>query len=683
MVEARSIGFPSRCVDLFALIGPEGDLGHFVPVGPCPVLELHHTASSMKNIALIVLAFTVATRLSAQVTVDWNAGQGGLAIAIDQQNNVFTVNYDANPGGDITLTKRSSTGALLWNASYDQTSTTRTDRATWVATDLQGNAIVTGTITSGFSNPVNANSLVMKFSPGGQLLWRVVYESDFDGSSTRKCVVDRAGNIYVLGLSPSVTKVKKLAPDGSTVWNWLDVGIGGPVNIKFTPDSALVISHRGLTGSVNGYTKLTRNGATVWNYTANSITVGDLAGDASGNTYMVHGDYQGGQGSVIRKVGPTGALLWQNVYPITAYRVEVGPDQAPVVSGFPFNGSGGAAFLKASTTGTQLWVNNNADGPENYLLHAQMMVDQYNNAYLCAGTLFAMGICKVNSDGSTGWFITTPSSYSNGFALGSDYAVYVTGGGTARLAQQVPGILLAPRLLLDGPFVSGTGLMNDGLRTAGSIPLTDPYPALGYVHVGAPSPATSATVLATTGPNAIVDHVLLELRAAGNSAQVVVSRTALLQRDGDVVDMDGISPVAFAAPAASYFVAVGHRNHLACMTANAIAMGGTVTAVDLTSPATLTYGTDARKAIGTTRVLWAGDGSFNDEVKYAGIGNDRDAILVRIGGVVPTNTVSGYFTEDVNMDGMVKYTGSGNDRDLVLLTIGGTVPTSVRDAQLP
>lgn len=633
-------------------------------------------------VPLVLIAGTLPS--NAQVSVDWNAGQGGLAIALDQQNNVFTVNYDANLGGDITLTKRSSAGALLWNASYDQTSTTRTDRATWVATDQQGNAIVTGTITSGFSNPVNANSLVMKFSPTGQLLWRVVYENDFDGSSTRKCVVDKAGYIYVLGLSPAVTKVKKMAPDGSTVWNWLDAGIGGPVNIKFSPDSALLIAHRATTGSINGYTKLDRNsGVTIWNYSANSLTVGDLAGDASGNTYMVHGDYQGGQGSVIRKVAPAGALIWQNVYTITAFRVEVGPDQSPVISGFPFNGNGGAAFLKASASGTQLWVNNNADGPDNYLMHAQMMMDPYNNAYLCAGTLFAMGICKVNSDGSTGWYVTTPSSYSNGFALGTDHAVYVTGGGTARLTQPVPGVLLSARVLLEGPYVTGTGQMSDGLRAAGLVPLDDPYPALGYVHTGAPSPPTTSTVLATTGANAIVDHVVLELRNASNSAQVMASRTALFQRDGDVVDVDGTSPVSIGAPAGSYYVAVRHRNHLPCMTAAPIALTGTATALDLTAASTGTYGTEARKPIGSAFVLWAGDVTFNDQLKYVGTANDRDPVLVRVGGSTPNNTAVGYWPEDVNMDGIVKYTGSANDRDPILVNLGGNTPNAVRSAQLP
>jgi len=31
----------------------------------------------------------------------------------------------------------------------------------------------------------------------------------------------------------------------------------------------------------------------------------------------------------------------------------------------------------------------------------------------------------------------------------------------------------------------------------------------------------------------------------------------------------------------------------------------------------------------------------------------------------------------------VKYTGADNDRDPVLVTIGGSVPTAVRNAQVP
>ena len=50
---------------------------------------------------------------------------------------------------------------------------------------------------------------------------------------------------------------------------------------------------------------------------------------------------------------------------------------------------------------------------------------------------------------------------------------------------------------------------------------------------------------------------------------------------------------------------------------------------------------------------------------------------------VPTATVNGYFSEDVNMTGQVKYAGSSNDRDPILVNIGGTVPTATRSEQLP
>ena len=81
--------------------------------------------------------------------------------------------------------------------------------------------------------------------------------------------------------------------------------------------------------------------------------------------------------------------------------------------------------------------------------------------------------------------------------------------------------------------------------------------------------------------------------------------------------------------------------------------------------------------------LWAGDVNTDGQVQYTGGGNDRDPVLVLIGGTIPTNTTTGYHAADVNMDGVVKYTGSGNDRDPILVTIGGTVPTNIRAAQHP
>ncbi|MBK6541201.1 MAG: hypothetical protein IPG10_07960 [Flavobacteriales bacterium] len=160
----------------------------------------------------------------------------------------------------------------------------------------------------------------------------------------------------------------------------------------------------------------------------------------------------------------------------------------------------------------------------------------------------------------------------------------------------------------------------------------------------------------------------------------------LLQRDGDVVDLDGVSTVGFAGLApGSYSVAVRPRNHLPVMLSSStpIVYGDAIASVDLTLPGTQVHDNDAHKNVSGVMVLIAGDITFDGTVKYAGGNNDRDPILTRIGGTVPTATVSGYWREDVNMNGQVKYAGSSNDRDPILNNIGGSVPTATRVATLP
>lgn len=398
----------------------------------------------MKKILKFILLF-LPVLSSAQVSVGWNEPTVGLSIALDKLNNNYTINSDFNPAGDITLTKRNAAGNIVWETSYDNTDNTRSELATWVATDQNGNIIVTGISRSGFSNPVNAASIVMKFDSSGALLWRSVYENNFDGSSTKKCIVDLNGNIYVLGLgigpNGMVTKVKKFSPAGVALWNYFDTnGIGAPVNIKFTPDNKILIIGRSITGILNGYSKITKGGNLVWNVGGvSSLITGDAAGDAFGNTYLVSGTYPVSGGTILKKINSAGITLWQQSFStVGSYRVEVGSDNMPVMCGFPNPGSGGAAFLKTDANGNFLWQNLNADGANNFLLHAQLLLDQYNHAYLAAGILTGMGICKVNNDGSSAWNIVTAGGYSNAIAIGTDYAVYVVGGATARINQTIP-----------------------------------------------------------------------------------------------------------------------------------------------------------------------------------------------------------------------------------------------------
>ena len=55
-----------------------------------------------------------------------------------------------------------------------------------------------------------------------------------------------------------------------------------------------------------------------------------------------------------------------------------------------------------------------------------------------------------------------------------------------------------------------------------------------------------------------------------------------------------------------------------------------------------------------------------------------------MGSTTPNNVVNNvYSTRDVNMNGSVSYVGSGNDRDPILVNVGGSTPNNIRVAQLP
>lgn len=396
-----------------------------------------------QKITLVLLL--VSNLVAAQVSVDWYNYPGGVALASNSQYDVYSVNWDSNPGGDISLTKRDSSGGILWETFFDNTDLTRHEVATWVETDNLENVIVSGTIRSGFSNPVNAASVVMKFDSSGTLIWRVIYESTFDGSSTRKVLVDADNNIYVLGLGTGtngiVTKIKKFDPAGVAVWSYFDTsGIGYPLNFKFSPDSNLLLIARSQTGILNGFSKIDLNGNVIWSKAGiGSQSIGDAAGDSLGNTFIVNGENVfSNPGSILQKLSPSGVVLWADTCSITAFRAEVGNDNNPVICGFPNSGTPGAAFIKYNSNGNVVWQNLDADGPGYaLLLHAQMKMDDDNAAYLAAGTLTEMALCKVNSDGTSAWTALIPGSYANAFDFYTKDVIYVTGGTTAKLGQSM------------------------------------------------------------------------------------------------------------------------------------------------------------------------------------------------------------------------------------------------------
>lgn len=256
--------------------------------------------------------------------------------------------------------------------------------------------------------------------------------------------------------------------------------------------------------------------------------------------------------------------------------------------------------------------------------------------------------------------------------------------GAQATAPASANVLVNVDMLLEGPYDQASGQMTDNLRSAGLIPLTEPYTALGYAQVaGGGGETVAQSVLNVTGVNAVVDWVRVELRSSSTPTTILATRQGLLQRDGDVVATDGTSALSFGVGAANYYVVVRHRNHLGAMTASAIALSGTATTVNFKGTGLATYGTNAEKTIGTARALWMGNTTGNNAIKYTGTGNDRDPILTRVGSTAPNNSVAGYFLEDTQLNGTVKYAGSGNDRDPILVNVGSTAPNTTRTEQLP
>ena len=513
---------------------------------------------------LLIAALAAASFAHAQVTTEWVNEPGGVSIATDKADNVFTARGVYAQGGDIFVAKRSSAGTVLWESFYNNTDSNTHELATWVGADSQGNALVAGTIRSGYSNPVNKNSVLMKFGPSGNLLWRIVYDRDFDGSSTRKLLIDGNDDIYVLGLgmgpSGMVTTVRKFAADGNTLWKWFDpAGIGAPQNFKFTPDGAIVIAARGIYGSVNGFAKISTSGNTLWWIApVYSLSVGDAAGDAKGNTYIVNGEYVGGSaGGLLRKVSPSGATIWEKRHAMTAMRVEVGSDNLPVLSGFPTANTGGAAFMKYDAAGNVLWTNLDADGPAYGLLaHAQMRLDRFDNAYLAAGTMSEMAVTRVNKDGSSAWTAVASFGYAYGIDFGSDNAVYVVGGTTAKLAQRAgkpTDLLLAlqasPTTVMQGGTVTYTSTVtNLGPEPANSVTVTGTLPgcALGALGVNA-SASCSRSVTAST-PGTLLQTMTVraaegDTNTSNNSAMVSTQVLAPTTADLGLTITDAPDPV--------------------------------------------------------------------------------------------------------------------------------------------
>jgi hypothetical protein len=232
------------------------------------------------------------------------------------------------------------------------------------------------------------------------------------------------------------------------------------------------------------------------------------------------------------------------------------------------------------------------------------------------------------------------------------------------------GAKVAIKVFLEGPYLNGA--MNDDLRENGLIPLNEPYSWFAeFNHInGGGGEVMTNNVLDLTGNDAIVDWVFVELRNGNNSNEVLYTRSALLQRDGDIVDIDGVSILNFAnAPSGNYFIVVRHRNHLAIATNNFFNLNNSATAVNFTTSPSIAFGNNALKNINGTWAMYAADTDQSGTINL----EDRDIAWNQ-------RSSQGYLIADVNMNGVVDLWDRGlawNNRNTTQ-----QVPSNTTDSEI-
>ncbi len=262
-------------------------------------------------------------------------------------------------------------------------------------------------------------------------------------------------------------------------------------------------------------------------------------------------------------------------------------------------------------------------------------------------------------------------------------------------------ILANFKAYLQGSYNTVTAKMNDLLRNSGAysvgvypasnlIPTADPYRTGTYTpsfaHVAnTTAEATTTTVLSDqANPDKnVVDWVFLELRDnAGPPTVVQQTRSALILRDGSIVDVDGTSPVYFKnVDAATYNVAIRHRNHLGIRTASVQSLSLTAPSVtDLTTNAANLFSSYVATLTAGVFGLYSSNANDDAIVKMTGLNfNSNDYLkLINVLGSSINQLPNVYSKQDLNMDRTVKMTGlnaSNNDYLKLINTLGSSINT--------
>ena len=239
------------------------------------------------------------------------------------------------------------------------------------------------------------------------------------------------------------------------------------------------------------------------------------------------------------------------------------------------------------------------------------------------------------------------------------------------------------RVFLSGAYDEATGLMRDDLRQKGYLPLEEPYSSINkeegefaFKVTDNVNVKVQPSVFEDRGNQSIVDWILVEIRNAIDPTIIEMTKVGLLQREGRVVEVDGLSELSFEGLPEQFYVAIKHRNHLGIMCQELIVNNNEM--IDFINPAFEVYGKHARLKLRDKMLLWTGNADSNQFLSFQGGGSVSPDVSSIFWEVLSDTTNHnrlinhiklGYNNADTNMDGFVKYAGPENDVFPIFLSI--------------
>ncbi len=203
--------------------------------------------------------------------------------------------------------------------------------------------------------------------------------------------------------------------------------------------------------------------------------------------------------------------------------------------------------------------------------------------------------------------------------------------------------------------------------------LSHPYSLAPFNYTGTES-VNPGFFAPTTNNTDITDWMLLEIRDATTPSIVMSRRAVFVREDGQLVDLDGVSPPVFRnLPAGSYFIALRHRNHLDIRSSAVQLLDGTLgltannSTYDFTDAQSKAFQNvsntinAAQKDFGNGVFgMWGGNGNSNTTVRANGpiaINDYLFLVTITLGGDITMVQNNVYKTVDYNLDGTVRANG--------------------------